>query len=1169
MAQSPETASTPRSGHASNATGAGTVLQQSPLTRVEATDLFTYSIKLDKSGEGQRLGMGIDIAGECLVVTGILHDGVVYEWNQANPELEVKVGHLILKVNDVIGHGEALRQECKVSNILEIELARAAEDAERAVNLERRRAEEHEKLREIAARKIQKAARGLFKRRRGFLPGADEIGQPMTDLDMEDVGELQHEVLRLRQEVEQKDNALERNAEHIAQADEELEAKSQLVDAMKRDLMNANRELQVANFHVQQLQDQWEREHGEKAKTEMDVSTEHMLRAQHDEMQTKILDQSQELDELREHIRSLQSEVRTQDRALQDAEVLLSSRRSMLEKSALEQGALNFKLDGQASQLQDQRQHYELLLADLGRQLNEKRREADDLRAELSGLQFNRSPRTGTSGWSDTLGGQLSESLQEVPEHDELFDASTCSPPSTTREGRIFDPRRGKASPRKVTLTDYAKAREELSNLRERLAEKEKEIENLRRGGTLEAKLGSLGNQELEKKLKGALAERDASQEEAREAKEQLDAMRRKCAKTELLLKDKHERELLNCRMAVAEAKRRIALADDRTQLALEEARNAAHPHVIVYDVLGGNGSVRRVVQIRLPSSEDEFENAQEAKDKVSHLVVPITGGGIKVHLAKGAQGAEMTRKLQLRAEYWPDEDTLGEPPSPEETRPPTIPSPSKALGQDFKLLGMFTPISLVDSTINFEQQNSILAQKCYKVIQPFDHSSTIDGLWEWQYCPPDGAWTLKRNWGVREGVLICELQQPPKAPISPEGLPMYRVQQRRTSTGSNSSSCAGMTAGSTARSASRSQQRVRKPLVKEFLRACQSPSPATPASRGIREKRGENQPRSASLRQRPSVSQQQQGTASSESERRKSATAAATSGSIVDAASAAIAASAQQGRGKASSEYEVWSEEGSVMSFSSKSPGKFMSRNLSNINIGPSSGGISMGLPKLGDQVIVSEKLLLDRGAQLGTVRFLGETAFAQGIWVGVALHNNVGKNDGCVDGLRYFECDADHGLFVRPKMCIPLDVSILLDSMQEYLEHEGLDLADFFLEFSTLHSKRDDRLNALELSEMFETAGFSLPLEASQLVIAALDCDDDGELSLAELHAALTARRRGQSFRTPSMEDRRRRRRAFEEAHSATENTSSYVQQSGVGGGGGRRKPVEWVDRRQNARE
>jgi len=377
------------------------------------------------------------------------------------------------------------------------------------------------------------------------------------------------------------------------------------------------------------------------------------------------------------------------------------------------------------------------------------------------------------------------------------------------------------------------------------------------------------------------------------------------------------------------------------------------------------------------------------------------------------------------------------------------------------------------------------------------------------------------------------------------------------------------MTAGSTARSASRSQQRVRKPLVKEFLRACQSPSPATPASRGIREKRGENQPRSASLRQRPSVSQQQQGTASSESERRKSATAAATSGSIVDAASAAIAASAQQGRGKASSEYEVWSEEGSVMSFSSKSPGKFMSRNLSNINIGPSSGGISMGLPKLGDQVIVSEKLLLDRGAQLGTVRFLGETAFAQGIWVGVALHNNVGKNDGCVDGLRYFECDADHGLFVRPKMCIPLDVSILLDSMQEYLEHEGLDLADFFLEFSTLHSKRDDRLNALELSEMFETAGFSLPLEASQLVIAALDCDDDGELSLAELHAALTARRRGQSFRTPSMEDRRRRRRAFEEAHSATENTSSYVQQSGVGGGGGRRKPVEWVDRRQNARE
>ncbi|XP_074086138.1 dynactin subunit 1 isoform X2 [Macrotis lagotis] len=49
------------------------------------------------------------------------------------------------------------------------------------------------------------------------------------------------------------------------------------------------------------------------------------------------------------------------------------------------------------------------------------------------------------------------------------------------------------------------------------------------------------------------------------------------------------------------------------------------------------------------------------------------------------------------------------------------------------------------------------------------------------------------------------------------------------------------------------------------------------------------------------------------------------------------------------------------------------------------------------------------------GTVAYVGATLFATGKWVGVILDEAKGKNDGTVQGKKYFTCEEGHGIFVR----------------------------------------------------------------------------------------------------------------------------------------------------------
>ncbi|XP_054332618.1 CAP-Gly domain-containing linker protein 4 isoform X3 [Pongo pygmaeus] len=60
--------------------------------------------------------------------------------------------------------------------------------------------------------------------------------------------------------------------------------------------------------------------------------------------------------------------------------------------------------------------------------------------------------------------------------------------------------------------------------------------------------------------------------------------------------------------------------------------------------------------------------------------------------------------------------------------------------------------------------------------------------------------------------------------------------------------------------------------------------------------------------------------------------------------------------------------------------------------------------------------QVLLTSSNEMGTVRYVGPTDFASGIWLGLELRSAKGKNDGSVGDKRYFTCKPNHGVLVRP---------------------------------------------------------------------------------------------------------------------------------------------------------
>merc|ERR1712046_279426 len=102
-----------------------------------------------------------------------------------------------------------------------------------------------------------------------------------------------------------------------------------------------------------------------------------------------------------------------------------------------------------------------------------------------------------------------------------------------------------------------------------------------------------------------------------------------------------------------------------------------------------------------------------------------------------------------------------------------------------------------------------------------------------------------------------------------------------------------------------------------------------------------------------------------------------------------------------------------------------------------------------------------------------------------GVALDKPVGKNDGSVQGKKYFECPAGHGIFVRQAVCAPEGSAAVEDDAKRLQAKRALALACEEHDLEEISRMlEDDEYSCLSLVEK-ESAQRILMSDVQQLMI------------------------------------------------------------------------------------
>ncbi|CAE8654579.1 unnamed protein product [Polarella glacialis] len=83
-----------------------------------------FTVQVTKTQDRSRLGIDVDLTDGIALYIEKINDGIISDWNKANPSKEIRPGDRVLSVNGSKGPASEMTELCKTQTTLELKVVR-------------------------------------------------------------------------------------------------------------------------------------------------------------------------------------------------------------------------------------------------------------------------------------------------------------------------------------------------------------------------------------------------------------------------------------------------------------------------------------------------------------------------------------------------------------------------------------------------------------------------------------------------------------------------------------------------------------------------------------------------------------------------------------------------------------------------------------------------------------------------------------------------------------------------------------------------------------------------------------------------------------------------------------------------------------------------------------